>query len=92
MKGKSVKANDLEVVLTALAEHVRKVESYRNADRLEAISAQSKSMGMLLAIININDVLNDKELSKREKIHDITAIVDGALNPDIGVNDDWGYE
>ena len=87
-----MKVNDLEVVLTALVEHVRRVEGYRNADRLETISAHSKSIAMLLAMIDINGVLNDPDLTKREKINDITAIVDGALNPDIGVNDDWGYE
>lgn len=87
-----MKANDLEVVLTALAEHVRKVEGYRSNEMLEAISARSKATTMLFAMIDINGVLNDPDLTKREKIHDITAIVDGALNPDMGVDDDWGYQ
>lgn len=87
-----MKTEHLELILTALAEHVQSVRDDKLKTVVECLSVSTRSLDRLHALIEISDVLNDPDLTKREKIHDIAAIVDGALNPDMGVPDDWGYE
>lgn len=92
MEGKSVKTEHLELVLTALAEHVQNIRTENMKTVVECLSVSTRSLDRLHALREISNVLNDPDLTKREKIHDIAAIVDGALNPDMSVPDDWGYE
>jgi len=92
MEGKSVKTEHLELVLTALAEHVQNIRTENMKIVVECLSVSTRSLDRMKALREISNVLNDESMNKRDKLLAITAIVDGALNPDIGVPDDWGYE
>lgn len=92
MEGKFVKTEHLELVLTALAEHVQNIRTENMKIVVECLSVSTRSLDRMKALREISNVLNDESMNKRDKLLAITAIVDGALNPDIGVPDDWGYE
>lgn len=92
MEGKSVKTEHLELVLTALAEHVQNIRTENMKTVVECLSVSTRSLDRMKALREISNVLNDESMNKRDKLLAITAIVDGALNPDIAVPNDWGYK
>lgn len=87
-----MKTQHLELILTALAEHVESVRRDRAKDLNAHLETVQHSMDRLYALWEIKDVLNDEGKSKREKLLAISGIVDAALNPDMGIDDDWGYQ
>jgi hypothetical protein len=59
---------------------------------MNTLEATGRAMERLTALWNIQDILNDENMSKREKLLAISAAVDAALNPDPEFDDDWGYQ
>jgi hypothetical protein len=92
MEGKSVKTEHLELVLTALAEHVQNIRTENMKTVVECLSVSTRSLDRLRALHEISDVLNDKNMTKSEKISTIFGIVETTLDPDMGAPDDWGYQ
>ncbi len=87
-----MKTEHLELVLTALAEHVQNIRTENMKTVVECLSVSTRSLDRLKALHEISDVLNDKNMTKSEKISTIFGIVETTLDPDMGVPDDWGYE
>lgn len=87
-----MKTEHLELVLTALAEHVQNIRTENMKTVVECLSVSTRSLDRLKALHEISDVLNDENMTKREKISTIFGIVEDVLNPDIGAPDDWGYQ
>lgn len=87
-----MKTQHLELILTALAESVEKARMEHAKDVNAHLETIQHSMDRLYALWEIKDVLDDDDKSKREKLLAIAGIVDVALNPDMGTDDDWGYQ
>ena len=87
-----MKTQHLELILTALAESVEKARIERAKDVNAHLETMQYSMDRLYALWEIKDVLDNDDKSKREKLLAIAGIVDVALNPDMGTDDDWGYQ
>ncbi len=87
-----MKTEHLELVLTALAEHVQNIRTENMKTVVECLSVSTRSLDRLRALHEISDVLNDKNMTKSEKISTIFGIVETTLDPDMGAPDDWGYQ
>ena len=89
-----MKTQHLELILTALAESIESHRRDRAMDVANTIDATSRAMDRLMVIWKIQDVLSNTELTKREKLYEIDALVQGVLNPDADddCDIDWGYQ
>ena len=87
-----MKTQHLELILTALAESIESHRRDRAMDLNNHLEMTGRAMERLTALWEIQDVISHVEMSKRDKLNAISGIVEVALNPDIGVDDDWGYQ
>ena len=88
-----MKIADLETILASLAKTIQEERDSKFQITLEGAAAYQRASERLMVIWEIQDVLNDVDMSKRDKINAISDIVEAALKPeDDHLEDDWGYQ